>query len=644
MGNEAIAAIRAQGSDETAATLQAAFSHHKAGRFDDAGVLYQKVLSTVPNQPNALHWLGVMEAQRGHIGRSIELIRQALPALDQSADVHFDLGNVLRIAGKRREAVESFRRAIALKPDYVTAHVWIGNVFSELGRYEIAISHCRTAIAIDTKSILARVVLASILKSAGMLPEAAEAWRELIELEPDRGDSYYQLAVQLNGLDLFKEAVYCCDRAIALEPDKAIYHCLKGSSQLRLYDGEQAEATFRRALAISPESKEGLAGLSWTLRMLGRFDEADECVKRLHEIDPSDLRDVRHLPSSGGKTAGTEAERLAEVLDDPDTKANDRIVAGFALGRLFDEAQQFDKAFSHYATANALVRHTWPMDAQRFDAGTFTNAIDGLIKVHTPEHLAEAAHWGNISEIPVFIVGMPRSGTTLVEQICASHSQIFGAGELDGVSRIAREMLRDGSNGAPLPHTGRREADKHILALRRLGRNAVRVVDKMPDNILLVGLIARLFPRARIIYCSRDSRDIALSCYFQLFAEGAQHFSYDLTDCGRRCRDVARLAAHWLNVLPLRTIEVNYEKLVADLEGQSKRLIEFLGLDWEPSCLDFHRTQRTVATVSHWQVRQPIYSNSIERWRHYEKHLGPLFATLAGDAASAPLQPESSAA
>jgi hypothetical protein len=166
--------------------------------------------------------------------------------------------------------------------------------------------------------------------------------------------------------------------------------------------------------------------------------------------------------------------------------------------------------------------------------------------------------------------------------------------------------------------------------LHRLGGGALRVVDKLPDNVVMIGLIARLFPRARIVYCSRDPRDISLSCYFQLFSEGAQFFSYDLADCGSRCREVQRLAAHWLKLLPLHMIEVNYEKLVADLEGESRRLIEFLGLDWDPACLDFHRTERTVATVSHWQVRQPIYSSSIRRWQNYEKHLGPLYAALDG--------------
>ena len=376
--------------------------------------------------------------------------------------------------------------------------------------------------------------------------------------------------------------------------------------------------------------KEGWSGLSWTLRMLGRFDEADQCVKRLREIDPTDQRAIRHIPSTGQQPReAAEIERLAAVLDRPDCAPQDRIAAGFALGRLLDDAGRFDEAFLRFAAANALVRQNWPQGEDRFDAEAFTHSVDTLIRTNTPQLFAEAAAHGNISQLPVFIVGMPRSGTTLVEQICASHSRVFGAGERDTISRIALALARERRDPSKLAEASRRLADAHIVELHRLGRGALRVVDKLPDNVVLVGLIARLFPRARIVYCSRDPRDISLSCYFQLFTEGAQYFSYDLVDCGRRCRDVQRLAVHWVKLLPLHMIEINYETLVADLEGESRRLIEFLELDWEPACLDFHRTERTVATVSHWQVRQPLYSSSIGRWRHYEKHLAPLFAALS---------------
>ncbi len=169
------------------------------------------------------------------------------------------------------------------------------------------------------------------------------------------------------------------------------------------------------------------------------------------------------------------------------------------------------------------------------------------------------------------------------------------------------------------------EAD--LQRLKHLDTCAARVIDKLPDNIFKLGIIAALFPGARVIFCHRDARDTCLSNYFQLFTDG-NLFSYDLVDCGRRARETARLAAHWQWVLPLPVIEIGYERLVNDLEGESRRLIEFLGLDWEPACLDFHRTERLVATASTWQVRQPLYSRSVARWRHYKSHLGPLLAVL----------------
>jgi tetratricopeptide (TPR) repeat protein len=614
---------------ELASDLRAGVEHHKAGRLDEAEALYRKLIDAVPTHPRALYMLGLIETARGRPERGIELISQAWPVLSKSPEANVDLGHALRLAGKRKEAVESYRRAIALKPGYALAHSCLGGALKELGRFEAAITHCQTAIAAAPKLLAARVNLAMALREAGRIPEAVEAWREAIALEPNRADSYHQLARELMELKLPQEALRCLDHAVRLQPDNVIFHCSRGEALISMQDGEAAVAAFRQAVAVSPHAKPAWAGLGWALRLLGRFEEADDCVKRLREIDPTDLLAVRHVPWSGNQPQeAAEIERLISVLDRPEAHAEDRISAGFALGRLLDEAGRFDEAFAHYAAANALMCQTWPPTADRFDAELLARSIDAMIKIDMTQHLAEAAATGNMSELPVFIVGMPRSGTTLVEQICSSHSRIFGAGELEAVALIAAKLTREQGDDNRKAEARRQAADAHFVYLHRLGRGAVRVVDKFPDNILLVGLIAQLFPRARIVYCSRDPRDISLSCYFQRFAEKAQPFSYDLADCGRRCRAVQRLAAHWLKLLPLHMIEVNYEKLVEDLESESRRLIEFLGLDWEPACLDFHRTERTVATVSLWQVRQPLYKSSVGRWRNYERHLGPLMAAL----------------
>ena len=224
---------------------------------------------------------------------------------------------------------------------------------------------------------------------------------------------------------------------------------------------------------------------------------------------------------------------------------------------------------------------------------------------------------------------MPRSGTTLVEQIAASHTRVFGAGELKDIEPIANELAPHQGSVAPWLQAEqvRRLADEQLERLRALGGAAERVMDKMPDNIFHLGTIATLYPKARVIFCHRDPRDICLSCYFQNFMEG-QEYSYDLADCARRYVETARVAEHWRQVLPLAMLEVSYETLVENFEQEARRLIAFLGLDWEAACLNFHRTERAVVNASAWQVRQPLYQRSVGRWRHYERHLEPLLDVL----------------
>jgi Sulfotransferase family len=318
------------------------------------------------------------------------------------------------------------------------------------------------------------------------------------------------------------------------------------------------------------------------------------------------------------------------LLTNPERPVSDRVSAGFALGMLLDNADRYDDAFPCFAQANSLYRQQRAEAGERFEPEAFRDQVDGLIEISTPALFSAIASWGNPSEAPVFIVGMPRSGTSLVEQIAASHSRVFGAGERPEINTITDALLVH-NRGRPVERWDRvfaRElADRHLARLQQLGSGAVRVIDKMPDNIFILWIIAALFPSARVVLCRRDPRDVALSCYFHRFTQG-HLFAYDLADCGLRTLEVERLSAHWLRVLPIRVLAIDYEELVADLERESRRLIEFLGLDWEPACLDFHRTQRPVFTASAWQVRQPLYTRSVGRWRHYGQHLAPLLEAL----------------
>lgn len=326
-----------------------------------------------------------------------------------------------------------------------------------------------------------------------------------------------------------------------------------------------------------------------------------------------------------------ELARLSAVVDDPASAPSQRVAAGYALGALLDKAGDYDAAFSRIATANRLTRDHQIAERKGFDRDAFQRQVDRLIAYYTPESFAVSRDWGDPSDLPVFIVGMPRSGTTLTEQIAASHPRVFGAGERRDIGRIGKLLEADGAVAGPAswdPAVVRREAVAHLDRLRAVAGGAARVTDKMPDNVLWLGAIAMLFPRARIILCRRDLRDVCLSCHFQSFNQGLA-WTNDLDDCAARAIEVERLIRHWRAVLPLAMLELSYEALVADLEGESRRLIDFIGLPWDPSCLEFHTTERQVMTASLWQVRQPLYASSVGRWRHYRHQLAPLIARLA---------------
>jgi hypothetical protein len=384
-------------------------------------------------------------------------------------------------------------------------------------------------------------------------------------------------------------------------------------------------------VALAPAYTAAWHELGTVLRSSGRFEEALCCFRRAIDLDPDWPEAYRSLAVTGQRAADeAQLRRLEAVLKDRGRSASDRISAGFALGMLLDNAECCDEAFPCFAEANALHRQQRAQAGEYFDIVALRRQEDDLIELATPDFFSAAASWGNPSQAPVFIVGMPRSGTSLVEQIAASHSRVFGAGELHALGKIW-DTLSAHNRGLPVEKWdagfARRLADRHVGALQALGKGAARVIDKMPDNIFFLWMIAALFPSARVILCRRDLRDVCLSCYFHHFAEG-HLYAYDLADCGARALEVGRLATHWLRTLPLEILVIDYEELVSDLEGESRRLIEFLGLEWESACLDFYLTERPVLTASAWQVRQPLSGRSVGRWQRYRGQLKPLLEVL----------------
>jgi tetratricopeptide (TPR) repeat protein len=612
-------------------TVRAGFAHHRAGRLGRAAALYRKALQKNPDDANALHLLAVIFYQSGRITAALALFERALPGLPDLADAHLNYGNALREAGRLEEAVASYRRAVALAPAYGMAHNNLAAALNEQREFTIGLASADQAAQLMPEFFGAHVHRADALIGLERWSEAEAALRRALALAPDRTETHRDLGWVLARCGRFDEAVEFYRQALALAPEDATVHYGLAAVCHLAGDLAASEAGFRRALGLAPGYAAAWHELGIVLRSSGRLEEAAANFRRAIELDPGAPEFQLSLAVTG-QPASDEAQlqRLAVALASDERPIGDRVAAGFALGTWLDRAGRYDEAFTSFATANALHRQHRAAAGERFYIAELCRKVDELIGITNREWFAAMAGCGNPSPVPVFIVGMPRSGTSLVEQIAASHPCVFGAGERRDMSAIANALLarhrsvaiKDWDRGVM-----RQLADRHIAQLEALGGGAVRVIDKMPDNIFVLWLIATLFPTARVILCRRDLRDVCLSCYFHRFTAG-QLYAYDLEDCGLRALEVERLAAHWLKMLPLPILPVDYERLIAEPEPESRRIIEFLGLDWDPACLDFHRTERPVYTASAWQVRQPLYGHAVGRWRRYEPHLRSLLRIL----------------
>jgi tetratricopeptide (TPR) repeat protein len=463
-------------------------------------------------------------------------------------------------------------------------------------------------------------------RSAGQVAKAFAEYDEAARLQPENGQYYFLLAITQFTLGNTDASGQSLQTAVMLDPGHALAHSLLGYWYLTQGMVEEARASSDRAVALAPDDAEILASHASVLEVSGELDEAWEIIQGLIQRGHVTATSVT-LYGSLAQHRGQQ-ERALELMGDSIASGqirSDNAGIRFIAAGLLDSVGRYDEAFSQAAYANELSRR--PFDPDVHDA-----TIDRLIAGQTRERMQSLTRATYVSDVPVFIVGMPRSGTSLVEQILASHPDVHGAGELDLINRVvwgtldmlkAREdeypaclerLTIDQANGM---------AQIYLEPLIALNPAARYITDKMPLNFLHLDLIQLLLPKARVIHCRRNPMDTCLSCYMKYF--GASHgFKYDLYHLGRFHRLSDRLMAHWKKVLDLPILDVQYEEMVADQPGQARRMLEFLGLEWSDRCVRFHETKRAVATASVQQVRVPIYKSSMERWRHYEKHLGPL--------------------
>jgi tetratricopeptide (TPR) repeat protein len=420
------------------------------------------------------------------------------------------------------------------------------------------------------------------------------------------------------------DAVSSYQKAISLNPNYVEAHNNLGHTLQKQGRLEEAITSFQRALALKPDITEARINLATIYTDLGRFDSAESVLSRVLEFEPEHpgawaaKTGLRKMTSEDGQWL----ETALKLAADPNLTSEEMIAMQFAIGKYYDDTGQYDLAFPAFRQANVLRRQA----AGEFNRAEFSRLIDALITIYNVAFMQRQTEEPNPSKLPTFIVGMPRSGTSLAEQIIASHPSAFGAGELNFLlERLDHAALLSESHDMDFIRGIAASYEEH---LRRYSAEAIRIVDKMPSNFLRLGLIHAMFPQARIIHIMRNPIDTCLSIYFQNFLS-SHAYATDLDDLAFYYCEYDRLMHHWRKVLPTdRFLEVPYESLIDNQAEWSRRIIEFIGLEWDERCLDFHETERKVGTSSNWQVRQKIYHSSKARWRNYEKHLGPLLSLV----------------
>lgn len=638
--------------------------------FDRAAGSCRLALRLRPDFPEAHNTLGLALQGLGRVDEAVGEFRKALAARPDMAAAHNNLGLALEESGRRAEALGHYRRAVELAPDLsrvrtnlaaallnqgdtagalphfeaaarldpglAVLHHNLGNAYRALDRPVDARTSYLRALRIDPDLAAAHLHIGMTLRREGQLNDALPWYRMALDLDPGQGFAWEQLAELHAEREEPGEAVPCWERVLALSPgDRAAPHLGLG---LALQDDgrlPEAEAQYRTAARLQPELAGPHHNLGVVHEELGAMAAAEAAFREALRLQPGfAMPHARLATLLRDELPAADLALLEGRLADPELGPDHRARLLFALAHVRDARGDFPGAADCLRRANALTlgsaagrRDYSPGDHERF--------VGALIGAFSREFFGRHAGAGLETRRPVFVMGFPRSGTTLVEQVLASHPLVLGAGEL----RLARQTFESipavlNGSGPVADHVPRLDAAsirllgvRHLEGLNALdGGRAERVVDKMPDNYLYLGLLAVLFPEAVFIHCRRDPRDVAVSCWMTDFRSirWANHPDH----LAARLREHERLLGHWTATLPVAVHQVDYEETVADLEGVAARLLSACGLDWEPACLEFHRTRRTVRTASITQVRRPLYQRSVARWKNYTGDLGELFRTL----------------
>jgi tetratricopeptide (TPR) repeat protein len=590
----------------------------------------QQAVKIDPKSAIAHSNLGIAWYHKGELDKAEACQQEALRLDPAYLPAINNLGSICRDRKDRPGAVAMYRKALALRPDFIESANNLGAVLVEMEDPEEGLKVLIDVIRARPNYAEAHCNVGNAFLALENFPKAELAFQNATRLQKDYVEAYEGLARCAQEQRNLKEAEAFAQQALDLKPRPATYSLLGGIYSEQSFP-EKATLAYDKALGMNPELVSAWLGKGHLQMELGKMDEAEASFQRALDLDPGNiaprlsLTQVRKTKADDENFAALQ-EAGKDIATMPATKA---ISLHFALGKAYEDLKQHDEAFPHYLEGCRLKR-------ERIEYNADNNHLiaQNIAKMFTKERLAALRGAGDDSRTPIFVLGMPRSGTTLTETIIASHPDVYGAGELPDLLQIIGKPLGEPEVGYPLnveflSHEElTRMGAQYVEQLKTRSPGAKHITDKMPANYLGVGLIHLMLPNAKIIHVRRNPVDTCLSAFTRLFNK-SQHQSYDMRDLGRYYCDYMSIMAHWRDVLPTGSFyEIQYEDLVANQEEESRKLIAYCGLEWNEACLDPHKTERNVKTASVTQVRQPVYKSSVERWRVYEKFLGPLLEEL----------------
>lgn len=603
----------------------------KLNRTNEAEQLLLGVIAEAPSFAKPHEDLGVLMLQQERADEAVRYLERATrldPKLEQA---WFNLGKAYATLGRGADADAAFEKSFELSPERkMMAHA---AEHQREGRLDEAEHLYKRVLRHNPNNVDALRLLAMLSLKGQREAEAESLLLKAVAAAPDFLAAWLDLGKLRNDLDRHAEALECFDRVLAIEPQNVQALYLRAQALAPSGFTEEAIALYRQCVALRPDHIGALLGMGHALKTVGQYQQAvdsyNECIRyrpeygetywslanlKTYRFDDAALQEMQQRVAAGGLTTSSEV--------------NFR----FAIAKSFEDRGDFERAWEFYSTGNQRQRKEVSYDPVQ------TEVInDRLVATCTADFLESHRTDGNPDPAPIFVVGLPRSGSTLLEQILASHSAVEGTSELPYIGRLTSWLNRNRAEGVNYPEAIRELEPRHFaqlgedyLKFARLHRRQgnPRFIDKMPNNFPSVGFIALILPNAKIIDARRHPLDATMSCYRQLFAKG-QAFTYDLTEIGEYYLQYQRMMDHWATVLPGKVLTVQYEEVIADVEGQARRMLDFCGLPFEEGCLRFYENSRPVRTPSSEQVRQPIYDKSIGQWRRYERHLDELLTVLA---------------